>query len=107
MQSSRIIQVISTRIAGTDKQYLLSTTKIFYNGDSKTETKSITPKEASAHLKTGKWHTISLTNLNNYLEEPIAIQVQQNSSLQVKFEKYVENSVHRGDEVFSKNLKKQ
>lgn len=107
MQSSRIIQVISTRMAGEDKQYLLSTTKILYNGDSKTETILITPKEASAHLKTGKWHTISLTNLNNYSEEPIAIQIQQNSPLQVKFEKYVENSVQRGEELFSKNLKKQ
>ena len=107
MQASRIIQVISTRMAGADKEYLLSTTKILYNGDSKTETILITPKEASAHLKTGKWHTISLTNLNNYLEEPMAIQVQQNSPLQVKFEKYVENSVQRGEELFSKNLKKQ
>ena len=106
MKPSRIIQVISTRMAGADKQYLLSTTKILYNGDSKTETIFITPKEASAHLKTGKWHTISLTNLNNYLEEPIAIQVQQNTPLQVKFEKYVENSVQRGEELFSKNLKK-
>ena len=106
MKPSRIIQVISTRMAGADKQYLLSTTKILYNGDSKTETIFITPKEASAHLKTGKWHTISLTNLNNYLEEPIAIQVQQNSPLQVKFEKYVENSVQKGEELFSKNLKK-
>ncbi len=79
MKPSRIIQIINTRMAGADKQYVLSTTKIFYNGDSKTETKLITPKEASAHLKTGNWHTISLTNLNNYLEEPIAIQVLQNS----------------------------
>ena len=94
-------------MAGADKQYLLSTTKILYNGDSKTETILITPKEATAHLKTGKWHTISLTNLNNFSEEPIAIQVQQNSPLQVKFEKYVENSVQRGEELFSKNLKKQ
>ena len=107
MQASRIIQVISTRMAGEDKQYLLSTTKILYNGDSKTETIFLTPKEASAHLKTGKWHNVSLTNLNNYLEEPIAVQVQQNSPLQVKFEKYIENSVQRGEEHFSKNLKKQ
>ncbi len=107
MKPSRIIQVISTRMAGADKQYLLSTTKILYNGDSKTETKFITPTEANVHLKTGKWHTISLTNLNNYLEEPIAIQVQQNSPLQVKFEKYVENSVQRGEELFSKINKKQ
>ena len=107
MRFSRIIQVISTRMAGADKQYLLSTTKIHYNGDSKTETIFITPKEASAHLKTGKWHTISLTNLNNFSEEPIAIQVQQNSPLQVKFEKYVENSVQRGEELFSKINKKQ
>ena len=106
MKPSRTIQVISTRMAATDKQYLLSTTKILYNGDSKTETTLITPKEATAHLKTGKWHTISLTNLNNYLEEPIAIQVQQNSPLQVKFEKYVENSVQRGEELFSKVFKK-
>ncbi len=106
MRSSRIIQVISTRMAGADKQYLLSTTKIHHNGDSKTETILITPKEASAHLKTGKWHTISLTNLNNYSEEPIAIQIQQNSPLQVKFEKYVENSVQRGEELFSKVFKK-
>ena len=107
MKPSRIIQVISARMAGADKQYLLSTTNILYNGDSKTETKFITPKEATAHLKTAKWHTISLTNLNNYLEEPIAIQVQQNTPLQVKFEKYIENSVQRGEELFSKNLKKQ
>ena len=106
MQASRIIQVISTRMAGADKQYLLSTTKIFYNNDSKTETILITPKEASAHLKTGKWHTISLTNLNNYLEEPIAIQVQEISPLQVKFEKYVENYIQRGEEQFSKVFKK-
>ena len=103
MQSSRIIQVISTRMARPDKQYLLSTTKILYNGESK----FITPKEAGAHIKTGKRHTISLTNLNNFLEEPIAISVQQNSPLQVKFEKYIENSVQRGEELFSKINKKQ
>ncbi len=59
MKPSRIIQVISTRMTGNEKQYILSTTKILYNSDSKTETILITPKEASAHLKTGKWHTIS------------------------------------------------
>ena len=107
MQPSRIIQVISTRIVEKEKQYIFSTTKIYWNGDSTTETIFITPKEVKNHLRTGNWHTVSLTNLNNFEEEPIAISVSQNTPLQVKFEKYIENSVQRGEDQFSNKLKRQ
>ena len=106
MQASRIIQIISTRTVGDEKQYIFSTTWINYNGDSKTETKFISPKEVRSHLKTGNWHTISLTNQNNFQEEPIAIQVLQHFPLQVKFEKYAEDSIQRGEEQFSRKLGK-
>lgn len=106
MQASRIIQIISTRTVGDEKQYIFSTTWINYNGDSKTETKFIAPKEVSTHLKTGNWHTISLTNQNNFQEEPIAIQVLQHFPLQVKFEKYIQDEIQRGEVQFSRKLGK-
>ena len=106
MKPSRVIQIISTRIVDKEKQYIISTTKIHWNGDSTTETKFITSKDVKNHLSTGKWHTISMTNTNNFMEEPIAIQILEHCPLQVKFEKYVENSVQRGEELFSKVFKK-
>lgn len=93
-------------MAGEEKQYSLSTTRIHWNGDSRTETILILAKEVNSHLKTGNWHIGSSTNLNSLLAEPIAIQILENAPLQIKFEKYQESGILRGEDQYSKLFKK-
>lgn len=106
MKPARIIQIIGSRMAVDEKQYTLSTTRVFINGDSFTETVRILAKDVKTHIKTGNWHIIDTTNLNSLGLEPLAIQILDNYPLQIKFEKYIETDLIRGEEQFSKILKK-
>lgn len=106
MRTSRVIQIISLRKSSEIKEYLLSTTYIFTDGQSETVTKLLTVKDFKDHLNTGNWHTMTASNVISNKVEPVAVQIVDSYSLRVKWEKNSESVLVIGEEEYTGILKK-
>lgn len=74
---TRTVEIISSRFTNENKQYLLSTTEIFNNGNSKTRFKRISPDEFRTHIKTGNWHQITASHSTFPTENSVMVQITE------------------------------